>query len=86
MTTIVLHIDRLVLHGVPLAQRAAWLRRFEAELRVALAEPGAARDWAAAGTQPRLRRTLPAPDAGAGADEPALAARALAQAPKGGAR
>lgn len=87
MSRIVLHIDRLVLHGVPAGQRAAWLRRFEAELTAALAQPGVAQAWAAAGAPARLRHTLPATAAATGgAHDPAVAARALAQPPRGGTR
>jgi hypothetical protein len=87
VTRVVLHIDRLVLHGVPATGRAAWLRQFEAELTAALAQPGVAQAWAAAGTPARVRHTLPATAAATGgAHDPAAAARALAQAPRGGTR
>lgn len=84
MTRVVLHIDRLVLHGVPAAERAAWLRHFEAELVRSLSQPGAAQAWAAAGQQPRLRCAGPAASNGGTPERAGAAARALAQAPAGG--
>lgn len=84
MTRVVLHIDRLVLHGVPMAERAAWLRHFEAELVHALSRPGAALAWATAGQQPRLRCTGPTTGSGGVPERAGAAARALARAPAGG--
>jgi hypothetical protein len=86
MSRVVLHIDRLVLHGVPAAGRAGWLRQFEAELTAALAQPGVARAWAEAGSPAQLRCALPAAAAAGGHGDAATAARALAQAPQGGVR
>lgn len=75
--TVHLHIERLVLRGVPAAQRAAYVQRFEAGLAQALAQPGAAEAWAAAGHQAGVRTAVPA-----AAQEPAAAAAALAQLPQ----
>lgn len=78
-TTVRLHIERLVLRGVPAAQRATTVQRFEAELARALAEPGVAEAWAAAGHHVQLRSTLPA---AAGQEPAAAAAAALARLPQ----
>ncbi|MBL8308501.1 MAG: hypothetical protein JNM33_17540 [Rubrivivax sp.] len=77
MKRIELHIDRLVLHGVPAAERDAAVARFTQALQAALAEPGAAQAWARQGHQARLRVAVPPAPGGGGASWPAAAAQAL---------
>ncbi|MES2100910.1 MAG: hypothetical protein V4569_13880 [Pseudomonadota bacterium] len=75
MTRVVLHIDRLVLRGVPAAQREAVVRQLEAALSREFAAPGVAQAWTASGHRATLRARFEAPSAALLGD---TAARALA--------
>lgn len=55
MTRVVLHIDRLVLRGVPAAQRDAVVRQLEATLARELGAPGVGQAWIASGHRATLR-------------------------------
>ncbi|MCE2945586.1 MAG: hypothetical protein ACK515_23265 [bacterium] len=55
MTRLVVHIDRLVLHGVAPSDRAALARALQQELQQQLAEPGALQRWTALDSRPRLQ-------------------------------
>lgn len=55
MPRVVLHIDRLVLHGVPAAERDALVRQFEAALVREFAAPGVADAWVAGGHRAQRR-------------------------------
>lgn len=54
-TRLILHIDRLVLHGIDRAAAPAIAEQLQAELQRRLAEPGAAERLAAGGHRARLR-------------------------------
>lgn len=58
---LVLHIDRLVLRGVPADQREAVLAGLQASLQRELAAPGAAGQAAATGHREALRARFAAP-------------------------
>jgi hypothetical protein len=76
MTRLVVHIDRLVLHGVAPSQRMAVAQALQQELQRQLAEPGALERWAGLSSRPRLD-VAPLPSA---ALQPAPAGAALGSA------
>lgn len=75
---LVLHIDRLVLRGVPPGRRDALVAELQAALTRELAQPGAAEAWAASGHRAALRLAVPG-GAAAGGGLATNAAAALAQ-------
>jgi len=79
MKRIELRIERLVLHGVPAAERDAAVARFTQALQAALAEPGAAQAWAGQGHAARLRCAVPAGAAAGTVDWAASAAQSLSR-------
>lgn len=52
---LVLHIDRLVLRGVPEEQRDAWVSALQSAFQESLSQPGAADPWSKVGTRERIR-------------------------------
>ncbi len=59
---VVLHIDRLVLHGVAPAERDALVAALHAALQHGFAQPGVAERWAASPSRDRNRHNFtPAP-------------------------
>jgi hypothetical protein len=74
MTRVVLHIDRLVLRGVPAAQRDALVASMQQNLRRLLAEPGIVTPLRGLGERDRLRSGF------AGHGGPAAVGAAAAQA------
>jgi hypothetical protein len=59
MRQLVLHIDRLVLQGVPAQQRERFVAQLQAALAEQFAAPGVAERWAAAGHRVQVRQRLP---------------------------
>jgi len=80
MTRLVVHIDRLVLHGVAPSQRAAVAQALQEELQRQLADPATLQRWARMESQPRLQvPPIPAPKAAEAATLGIAMARHLAQ-------
>lgn len=77
---VVLHIDRLSLHGVPREQRDAVVASLREGLVQVFAQPGVAAHWAESGHRERVCGRLPAPT------EPASLGRDAAQHIAGGVR
>lgn len=63
MTRVVLHIGRLVLRGVPAAQREALVRQLEAALASEFCAPGVVQSWTASGHRATLRARFDVPSA-----------------------
>ena len=72
---LVLHIDRLVMRGVPAREREAMLASLQTALAHELAQPGVADRWAASPNRDRVQQRF-TPAAGRLAED---AAKALVQ-------